>query len=243
MEPNKSPYTNKTESNNNSKILEIINDLSKLKDYTKDNIMIKGLDEVIKKMKLLIKGSKNSSVVSRNTGRLPYSPANKSTNQIRVNLIRQELKYKDGKYVGDVLNGIAEGKGTSYFNNGSKYEGDVKKGNAEGKGTKQYKNGDKYEGDFRNDRREGKGIYSYKNGDRYEGHWKKGSRNHYGVYSYHNGDSYDGDWKDDKKDGKGIYYYSNGDRRMGNYHEDKPVGKHIMLKKSGEVQIIFFDWV
>jgi hypothetical protein len=28
---------------------------------------------------------------------------------------------------------------------------------------------------------------------------------------------------------------------MGNYHNDKPIGKHVMLKKSGEVQIIFFD--
>ena len=241
MEPNKTSSTTKIDYINNTKILEIINDLTKLKNFTKDNIVIKGLDEAIKKLRLLTKAPKNTTVVSRNTGLSPYSPTTKTTNQIRVNLLRQELKYKAGKYVGEVSNGLAEGKGESFFNNGAKYEGDCKSGNAEGKGTKEYNNGDKYEGDYKNDRREGRGIYSYKNGDRYEGHWKKGSRNHYGVYSYHNGDSYDGSWRDDKKDGKGVYYYSNGDRRMGNYHNDKPIGKHVMLKKSGEVQIIFFD--
>ena len=243
MESYKSPSTNKTDINNNPKILERINDLSKLKNHTKDNIILKGLDDAIKKLRLLVKDSKNTTatVASRNTGLSPYSPTNKTTNQIRVNLLKQELKYKAGKYIGEVSNGLADGKGESFFNNGDKFEGDCKSGNAEGRGIKEYNNGDKYEGDYKNDRREGRGIYSYKNGDRYEGHWKKGSRNHYGIYSYHNGDSYDGSWRDDKKDGKGVYYYSNGDRRMGNYHNDKPVGKHVMLKKSGEVQIIFFD--
>jgi hypothetical protein len=213
MEPNRTSSTTKIDSINNTKILEIINDLTKLKNFTKDNIVIKGLDEAIKKLRLLTKAPKNTTVVSRNTGLSPYSPTTKTTNQIRVNLLRQELKYKAGKYVGEVSNGLAEGKGESFFNNGAKYEGDCKSGNAEGKGTKEYNNGDKYEGDYKNDRREGRGIYCYKNGDRYEGHWKKGSRNHYGVYSYHNGDSYDGSWRDDKKDGKGNQRLGSSDRR------------------------------
>ena len=140
MEPNKTSSTTKIDSINNTKILEIINDLTKLKNFTKDNIVIKGLDEAIKKLRLLTKAPKNTTVVSRNTGLSPYSPTTKTTNQIRVNLLRQELKYKAGKYVGEVSNGLAEGKGESFFNNGAKYEGDCKSGNAEGKGTKEYNN-------------------------------------------------------------------------------------------------------
>ena len=42
--------------------------------------------------------------------------------------------HKEGKYIGQVVNGLAEGKGIAYFNNGDKYEGDCKNGKADGRG-------------------------------------------------------------------------------------------------------------
>ena len=45
----------------------------------------------------------------------------------------QELRCRQGKYIGQVVNGKAEGKGIVYFNNGDVYEGDSLRCNAEGK--------------------------------------------------------------------------------------------------------------
>ena len=47
------------------------------------------------------------------------------------------------------MNGIPDGKGKFYYNNGNIYVGDLK-----------------------NDELVGKGIYYFNNGDRYEGGWK-----------------------------------------------------------------------
>ena len=53
----------------------------------------------------------------------------------------QKIKYEFGEYIGQVSNGLREGKEFLKYNNGYIYEGD-----------------------FKNDKQEGKGIYYYKNG-------------------------------------------------------------------------------
>ena len=66
--------------------------------------------------------------------------------------ITKEIKYNDGKYVGQVVNGKAEGKGIRYWDDGERYEGDFKNGKIEGKGIYYYNNGDRYEGNFKNNK-------------------------------------------------------------------------------------------
>ena len=48
-----------------------------------------------------------------------------------------------------------------------KYIGQLKEGIREGRGTIYWENGDKYEGEWKNDKNHGKGIYYYNAGDRY----------------------------------------------------------------------------
>ena len=68
---------------------------------------------------------------------------------------QQELKgIKNGynwRYIGQVVNGLREGKGIYYWNNGDRYEGEWKNGKMEGKGIYYYNNepwkGDRYEGE------------------------------------------------------------------------------------------------
>ena len=79
---------------------------------------------------------------------------------------QQELIGVNGRYVGQVVNGLPEGKGIRYWNNGDRYEGDYRNGKKEGKGIYYFNDGARYEGDFRNDNKEGKGIYYKNNGDR-----------------------------------------------------------------------------
>ena len=50
--------------------------------------------------------------------------------KLNVNNInnQQELKGKNWRYVGQVVNGLREGKGIEYYNDGERYEGDYKNG-------------------------------------------------------------------------------------------------------------------
>ena len=57
---------------------------------------------------------------------------NKKNNNDIIN--NQEIKYNDGKYIGQVLNGLREGKGIMYYNNGNRYEGYWRNNKKEGKG-------------------------------------------------------------------------------------------------------------
>ena len=123
-------------------------------------------------------------------------------------IIEQELILPNGKYVGQVVNGKAEGKGFMHYSNGNRYEGYFINNIREGKGIFYLNNGDRYEGDFKNDKAEGKEIYYYKSGDRYEGNQRN-----------------------NKKEGKGIYYYKNGDKEIGDYKNGKKIGKHTRLTK------------
>ena len=174
----------------------------------------------------------------------------------------QKISYDNGDrqtYIGKILNGVPNGKGTMYWNDGTRYEGEWKNnkmngkgiyyysngdrydgdfinGNAEGKGIEYYSNGDKYEGDFRNDKKEGRGIFYWDDGDRYEGEWKNDLKEGKGIFYWSDGDRYEGDFRNDKKDGKGVFYRANGDREIGDYSNDKAIGKHAILTRYGKVE-------
>ena len=83
------------------------------------------------------------------------------------------------KYIGELKNGIKDGKGILFFNKNNKKER-------------------KYEGDFKNDKKEGKGIYYWNDGHKYEGDWKNNKRGGKGIMYYNNGKIKNGFWKDDK---------------------------------------------
>ena len=69
------------------------------------------------------------------------SQINQNIKNININNINnQELKFDNGKFIGQVVNGKAEGKGIWYGYSG-----------------------DRYEGEWRNNKMEGKGIYYYNN--------------------------------------------------------------------------------
>ena len=57
---------------------------------------------------------------------------------------------KDGKYLGEVVNGKPNGQGTHTWPDGEKYVGEYKDGNENGQGTYTFTNGKKWIGEFRN---------------------------------------------------------------------------------------------
>ena len=225
---------NQTYSNNNNILLGIINELQQISNSSHENLTIKRISDVIIKMNFIINENKKTRELIMNQFSLLQNQIQQLSQKIDVNSFntntpkystqitnninnQQELKYKNGRYVGQVVNGLPEGKGIRYWNDGERYEGDFRNGKREGKGIYYYKDGDRYEGDHRNGKAEGKGIYYYNNGDRYEGDFRNDNREGKGIMYYNNGNRYEGDWRNDKREGKGIYYYKNGKREIHNY--------------------------
>ena len=215
-------FNNQIYSNNNNLLLGIINDLQQVINSTQDNLAIKRIGDIITKMNYIIKeNKKNTQLIINHIASLQnqLSEINQNIKDFKNNNMNiQEIKHDNGRYVGQVVNGLAEGRGIKYYDDGDRYEGEYRNDKKEGKGIYYIHNGDRYEGDFRNDKRNGKGIMYYSNGDRYEGEWNEWNR-----------------------EGKGIFYFNNGDRQMGDYYNDMPIGKHVMLTKDGEVKINYFN--
>ena len=130
---------NKIYSNNNNLLIEIINDLNQLMNYYRDNLSIKILGNVINKINYIINENKKNLQLLRNDISSLCNQINKRFDKLEINNInKQELKFNDGKYIGQVVNGITEGKGTWYGFNGDRYEGEWRNGKKEGKGIYYY---------------------------------------------------------------------------------------------------------
>ena len=136
---------NKIYSNNNNLLLEIINDLNQVINNSKEDLSIKILGNVINKINYIINENKKILQLLRNE----ISDFNHKIDNLNINNInKQELKFDDGKYIGEVVNGLAERKGTWYGFNGDRYEGEWRNGKQKGRGIYYYnKSGNRYEGE------------------------------------------------------------------------------------------------
>ena len=130
-------------SNNNNILLGIINDLQQIINYSHENLTIKRISDIIIKMNFIInENKKNMELIMNHFSNLENKMNQLLSQKSDINN-HQEIELVNGRYVGQVVNGLREGKGIEYYNSGNRYEGD-----------------------FRNDKKEGKGIYYYNNGDR-----------------------------------------------------------------------------
>ena len=195
---------NQTYSDNNNILLGIINELQQIINSSHENLTIKRISDIIIKMNFIINENKKTRELIMNQFTLLQNKFDQLNQNLKINNInnQQELKgIKNGKkwrYVGQVVNGLREGKGICYWEDGDRYEGDYRNDNKEGKGIYYFNRepfkGDRYEGDERNDKAEGKGVYYYHNGDRMMG-------------DYHN----------DNPIGKHVMLTRNGEVKINNY--------------------------
>ena len=169
---------NQTYSNNNNILLGIINELHLIANSSHENLTIKRISDVIIKMNFIINENRKNMGLIMNQFTKLENQISLLSQKLNINNInnQQELKCENGRYVGQVVNGLREGKGIYYVFNGDRYEGEWKNDKRDGKGIEYFHDGDRYEGDYRNDKREGKGIDYYNNGDRYEGDFRNGKK-------------------------------------------------------------------
>jgi len=228
----------------NTSLLNIITDLQQALNNPEENILKEKITEIINRLNSIVEENKKSTYLLITHIKSLEDKADHITPKKPVNFVDiKEIRMDDRKYIGQVINGIPEGKGVMYVDGGDIYKGEFRNGKYEGKGIYYFNEndatrGNRYEGDFRNGEADGKGIYYKSNDDRYEGDWKKDLKEGKGIYFWSNGDRYEGEWKNDKRDGKGIYYWDNGNREMGDYSNGKEVGKHVLLTTNGEVKVI-----
>ena len=114
-------------SDNNNLLLDIVDDLNQFKNYIQDNSNIQQLNNIINKINNIINENiKSAELIRNNISSLLKDEPKTNT---------KEIKYDNGRYIGQVINGIKEGKGIYYWNSGDRYEGEFKNNKREGKGT------------------------------------------------------------------------------------------------------------
>ena len=159
----------------NNILLEILKDLNQLMNYYKDDFSIKIAGNVINKINCIINANLQTQRNDISSLFDKLNKLNKSFDKLEINkrfdkleinnINKQELKFDDGKYIGEVVNGLAEGKGTWYGFNGDRYEGEWRNDKNEGKGIYYFSNGGRMMGDYYNGNPIGKHVKLTKNGD------------------------------------------------------------------------------
>ncbi|HEY9000839.1 MAG TPA: protein kinase [Mucilaginibacter sp.] len=144
------------------------------------------------------------------------------------------------KYVGESINGMADGKGKQYYHSGAYYEGEYKNGLTDGYGTYISANGDKYIGDFANGNQTGQGTMYYNRddefkGDRYTGNWYNGAFSGKGTYYWHDGKVYEGDWVNSKQSGQGTMTFTDGSKYVGAWSNGDRNGYGSVYDKNGNL--------
>lgn len=129
-----------------------------------------------------------------------------------------------GTYEGRVERGLAQGKGTFTFLDGSKYIGDFKDNKMEGKGRMTNANGVIYDGGFERGRPNGQGTVIFPDGRKYVGEIVENHIHGKGAMTYPDGSKYEGEFQMDKKYGKGVMTYPDGRKEEGEFKEDRFIG-------------------
>lgn len=139
-------------------------------------------------------------------------------------------------YLGEIQNGVPQGKGIYWFENGDVLEGEwrvqatstysslVLNGKANGVGLVELGDG-VYWGEYKNGSQNGYGIYLYDSGNWYAGEWSENERSGYGIFQWESGDRYEGVWQDGERTGQGSYYWPNGDRYEGMWVKGRQTGE------------------
>lgn len=144
------------------------------------------------------------------------------------------------RYVGNFRNGLPDGIGTYYWQNGRQYSGEIKNARASGKGKFTTLANIIYEGDFIDGKIVGKGSVYYPNGARYVGELKDFRRVGQGIYTVKNGDKFTGEFVNDEMAPIGVLALSNGDSFSGEIQAMKPNGKGTYTFKDGRKLIGLF---
>jgi len=155
-------------------------------------------------------------------------------------------------YIGQMKNGMFNGKGVMKFTNGATYEGNFLDNQKSGFGALTQPNGNSYEGNFLSDKKHGKGTLRFISGAIIETEWDMGIRiftpeyfsgerdnqdkkHGNGVLVTSNGEKYEGFWNHGTLEGEVEVTFSNGDLYKGEWENGNPNGKGTKFDTQGQI--------
>jgi len=141
----------------------------------------------------------------------------------------------EGRYVGFMRAGLADGQGSLALPDGTRYQGQWRAGLKHGQGTQLYASGDRYEGAWVDGRMHGQGVLRYATGDVYEGAFEDNRLHGGGVYVYADGDRYEGSFREGRAEGAGVYRYASGGRYEGEFKNAAFDGEGVLYLEDAEV--------
>lgn len=141
-------------------------------------------------------------------------------------------------YSGELKNGLREGQGTEYLQDGYRYTGGFKANRKSGTGKLELSGtGYRFEGEFADDLKNGKGKLYSGSALVFEGEYKSGLRNGFGVsYGINGVKEYEGNYQDDKKHGYGTGYLNGWKQYAGEFKYDKREGYGTLYNSAGGIE-------
>lgn len=129
-----------------------------------------------------------------------------------------------GRYRGEVVDGLLQGKGRIDYPNGSWYQGTFKDGQMDGEGELQHADGTHYIGGFSAGDFGGRGTLTYSEGTSYTGGFKAGLKDGVGKLTIKDGDNYQGEFSKDLYHGIGKLQRADGSGFEGSFKKGEPEG-------------------
>lgn len=137
-----------------------------------------------------------------------------------------------GRYRGDVVDGLLQGRGRIDYPNGSWYEGQFDHGMRQGAGELHASNGDIYKGSFEQGLYSGQGRLTTRSGATYVGGFKLGLRDGEGTQK-DKGMLYRGQFKAGVYEGPGRLELEDGSQFQGLFANGRPNGEGVRSDASG----------
>jgi|GEM_PF-4872613 len=138
------------------------------------------------------------AIIVESENKVPAENTPVVTSTIKTKFLRLKIDNNNVYYVGDIVNGKANGHGKGVWDNGAVYEGDWIDNKRDGKGKHKWPDGEYYEGEFKDDKRYGQGTYQWKNNEKYVGEWVEDMRHGKGtLYDKKGKIKFQGTWKAD----------------------------------------------
>ncbi len=138
-------------------------------------------------------------------------------------------------YVGEVRNGLPNGKGTYTDPDGFKFFGELKNGKLHGRGMLVAPHGDQYIGQYKDGKLHGKGTYNWSNGKRYVGEWEKGRAIGQGRLTWPDGREYVGAFTGSKFGGLGSFTFLDRQKYSGEWENGFLNGQGTFSHPDGSV--------
>ena len=174
----------------------------------------------------------SSGVTSNSSSASSSAKVNVPT--VSVNKKTGTLEFAEGKYVGEIVFGVPQGKGVMTYNDGDRYEGMWNDGVPDGKGKYSVAKGDVYDGEWKGGLRHGYGVMTFHRGGKYEGTWQNDDYHGKGKMTYPDGAVYEGDYVEGYQEGQGTYTTSEG-KYVGSYRRGKRNGQGTYTGNDGTV--------